>query len=787
MTYKNLDKLCMGCFSELQTTGGFCPVCGYDQTSQIESPYQLAPRTILCGKYMIGRVLGEGGFGITYIGYDLNLDIKIAVKEYYPTGFVTRANTSSTTVQPFGGEQGEVFFKGRDRFVDEAKRLARFRTLPGIVMANDFFIENGTAYIVMEYVEGQTLKSYLNQLGGAIPAQQVLEMMRPVFMSLAQVHESGLIHRDISPDNIMMAKDGSVKLLDFGAAREFGANDEKSLSVLLKHGYAPTEQYSTKGVQGPHTDVYALSATIYKAITGITPESSMDRILEDNLQPPSKYGIPLSPPQEAALMKAFALRREERFQTVTEFYNALYGAGVQWQDPMSVPGGYTTAPPAAVPVQPTGYTTAPPAALPVQPTGYTAAPGAAVPVQPTGYTTAPPDQTSYLHGPGANVGAPKPVNANKKIVIPIVAGAAALILIIALIASSMSGGDGGVPVNPDRQPAPVAVAPPEDPVTDANEVVIIPNVELKTFDDILIEYFDNVFFTFTPTNFIESAEYPAGTILFQDPPADSFATFSNNKIDISLTISIGAPMAEPEYEPEMEWRLEFEDVHPYREVERLYVDGIATNEIIYTGQVRELTLDEAIIDTNDWVRLTARWPNGAMTVFERDKDSDLWVMQSRDGNTRLVDPVFNRVSGGMTIEFPTTSSKYNLYDDFTGNLGSESLTWSFDTHHEASLGGASGNHLKTGLENVWYSYPIVVIRMYWSNGDSVIFYRDNTWFWRYKGRSGGLSSLDVYAYFTNEYTYLETSEQPNPFMLYEGGSGTYGNENITWEYGYFSY
>ena len=326
MSYEYLDLLCMGCFARLEAGGVICPYCGFDEKSYDVAPYQLPLRTILGGKYMIGKVLGEGGFGITYIGYDLNLDVKVAVKEFYPSDLVTRANTVSTTVQPYSGERSEYFAKGRNRFVDEARRLAKFRVLPGIVLVNDFLSDNGTAYIIMEYVEGQTLKDYVAQAGGKLPPGQVIELMSPVFGSLAQIHESGIVHRDISPDNVMITADGSIKLLDFGAAREFGEeDDDKSLSVMLKHGYAPAEQYSTKGMQGAHTDVYALSATIYKAITGVTPESSMDRIMDDTVVQPSRLGVSIQDYQEAALMKGMAVRHQDRYRTASELYEGLLG------------------------------------------------------------------------------------------------------------------------------------------------------------------------------------------------------------------------------------------------------------------------------------------------------------------------------------------------------------------------------------------------------------------------------------------------------------------------------
>ena len=174
----------------------------------------------------------------------------------------------------------------------------------------------------MEYVEGQTLQNLLGQIEGNIPAPQVLEMMLPIVNSLIEIHKSGIIHRDISPDNIMLTNEGNLKLLDFGAAREFNIED-RSLSILLKRGYAPPEQYSRKGVQGPHTDVYALSATIYKIITGVTPEDSLDRLTNDDLETPNQLGVSLPAYQEAALMKGLALSYEHRFKTVEELHYAL--------------------------------------------------------------------------------------------------------------------------------------------------------------------------------------------------------------------------------------------------------------------------------------------------------------------------------------------------------------------------------------------------------------------------------------------------------------------------------
>jgi serine/threonine protein kinase len=320
---ETIDTTCMGCFAQLESSGTTCPVCGYNEAAQVFPPHHLRPRTILNGKFLLGKVLGEGGFGITYIGWDLNLDIKVAIKEYYPTGFVTRETTTTNTVQAYIGPQGDFFTKGRKRFVDEAKRLAKFRSMPGIVTVNDFFIENGTAYIAMEYIEGQTLKNHMAQMGGKLPAAQVFDMLRPVMTSLAQVHNNGMIHRDISPDNIMISKEGYVKLLDFGAAREFADSGDRSLSIMLKPGFAPEEQYRSRGVQGPWTDIYALCATMYKAITGVTPDESSERMRRDEVKRPSELGVAIPSALESVLMKGMAVLQEDRWQSVDELMTAL--------------------------------------------------------------------------------------------------------------------------------------------------------------------------------------------------------------------------------------------------------------------------------------------------------------------------------------------------------------------------------------------------------------------------------------------------------------------------------
>ena len=302
-----------------------CPHCGHEKKSQaLENNHALKPYSILQGKYLVGNVIGEGGFGITYIGFDLNLEIKIAVKEFYPNGYVTRESNHTAMVSNYTTSDNSQYEKWKESFVKEARSLARFSNLPGIVHVRDFFQENNTAYIVMEYVEGETLKSHLKKHGGRISAAETIEMMRPVIQSLARVHDAGIIHRDISPDNIMIENGGSVKLIDFGAARDFGSEGEKSLSVLLKPGFAPEEQYRSKGNQGPWTDVYALCATMYRCMTGEKPPESMERMRQDTIKSPSSMGAALSSAQEKALMSGLAVFAEKRIKTMGELEAKLY-------------------------------------------------------------------------------------------------------------------------------------------------------------------------------------------------------------------------------------------------------------------------------------------------------------------------------------------------------------------------------------------------------------------------------------------------------------------------------
>ena len=270
-----MSKRCMGCMENYGDEFEVCPFCGYVEGTPPEEAIHMEPGMILNNRYVIGRVLGYGGFGVTYIGWDGKLEQKVAIKEYLPSEFSTRMpGQSGVTV--FNGDRSEQFLDGMNKFIDEARRLAKFQNEPGIVRVFDSFNENGTAYIIMEYLEGETLTERLKR-DKTIPEDEAVKMLWPVMESLKVVHQEGILHRDIAPDNIFLTKDGEVKLIDFGASRYATTSHSRSLSVIIKPGYSPEEQYRSRGDQGPHSDVYALAATLYKMITGKTPPDAMER------------------------------------------------------------------------------------------------------------------------------------------------------------------------------------------------------------------------------------------------------------------------------------------------------------------------------------------------------------------------------------------------------------------------------------------------------------------------------------------------------------------------------
>ena len=304
-----MQPYCFHCMNPLGSSP-YCGFCGHDSTVPVTTPsYHLPCGTQLHGRYVIGRALGEGGFGVTYIGMDTTLSKRVAVKEFYPAGIAARDSARSADVLVPDDKRG-VFDRGVERFLFEAKSVAAFTDEDGIVDVQDYFQENRTAYIVMNFLDGKNLYQYVAD-HGRFSFDKLLALLTPVMRALRNMHTKGIIHRDISPDNIMFTTKGVLKLTDFGSAKYFSGGDSQK-TIVLKQGYAPEEQYHRDSEQGPYTDVYALCATIYYCITGKVPPAALKRCADDTLVFPSQLGADIRPSQEKALMHGLALHAADR-------------------------------------------------------------------------------------------------------------------------------------------------------------------------------------------------------------------------------------------------------------------------------------------------------------------------------------------------------------------------------------------------------------------------------------------------------------------------------------------
>lgn len=318
----DIHDICLNCFL-VKGDYEVCPHCGFIEGTLPREPYLLYPGTLLAERYLVGTVLGTGGFGVTYKAWDNKLSIIVAVKEFYPAGLVNRI-PGERTIMVFSGEKQQNFIQQLGRFMEEAKNMAKFAGDKNIVNVFDFFQENQTAYIVMEYLDGMTLKEYINESGGRIPEEEALCLSEGLFEAVKSIHSKGILHRDISPDNIFILKDRRIKVLDFGAARfTDNENAELAQAAVIKMGYAPIEQYRSNMKQGVWTDIYAVGATLYKMLTGVTPEESVDRVEKDILKRPSMQGISISSYTERAIMKAMAVKPELRFKSMEQMQEAI--------------------------------------------------------------------------------------------------------------------------------------------------------------------------------------------------------------------------------------------------------------------------------------------------------------------------------------------------------------------------------------------------------------------------------------------------------------------------------
>ena len=312
---------CFGCMEEI--TNDPCPYCGYPHGQQTVQGYVLQPGTILHGKYLIGKVLGQGGFGLTYIGWDLVLNRKVAIKEFFPASYVTRDTSISMALQWYRTEQAQTARStGQEMFLKEARKMCHVASFPQVVHVLDLFRDNNTAYIIMNYIHGRHLAQQVKS-DGPMPWQDVVQLLLPAIDVMQQVHDAGLIHRDLSPDNLMIQPDNSITILDLGAAKDLNLNSGDSSMQVAKGGFSPLELYVMRGSSGPWTDVYSMAATMYYAITGITPPAAVERMDKDVL----RWDLPqlrkMPPAVIHVLQKGMALQLKERYQSMADFAAAL--------------------------------------------------------------------------------------------------------------------------------------------------------------------------------------------------------------------------------------------------------------------------------------------------------------------------------------------------------------------------------------------------------------------------------------------------------------------------------
>jgi serine/threonine protein kinase len=335
-------NICLQCCLPKGRPGG-CDKCGgHAPGMEVEThPMFLPPGTILRDQYLIGRVLGHGGFGVTYLCLDINLKLRVAIKEYLPTGEnLASRHTDRLTVAPYPGKSRDAYTYGLQKFIEEGQALARFANHPNIVTVLNFFEAHGTAYLVMLFLEGGDLAHHIEKKGGRLPEEEAVQIITMVLDGLKAVHKQGMLHRDVSPDNIFLTNEGTVQLIDFGSARAAIGRKSTNISKIVKAGYSPFEQYKTDSREDAYTDLYAVGATLYQILTGQCPPEANDRLGEDPLVPVGEIpGVNLNERTGDAVMKSLAMSPADRFQSADEMLVALWGGAEEAKRPSGETNG----------------------------------------------------------------------------------------------------------------------------------------------------------------------------------------------------------------------------------------------------------------------------------------------------------------------------------------------------------------------------------------------------------------------------------------------------------------
>ncbi len=358
---------CPNCFMPIKGTT-ICPNCGHDYSKNKQYAGVLPPFTLLNNRYLLGRVLGKGGFGITYIAKDIMSNSICAVKEYMPSEYSTRSGGTQNII-PFSDDKAKfVFTHGREKFVEEAKTLLKLRNNPIVVDILDYFTQNNTAYLVMEYLDGQDLRKMARNSGGKLEPEFAKMVFVTIASSLMEIHRLNILHRDLSPENIIVTSNGRIKLIDFGAARNFVSTQNKGMSILLKPGFAPPEQYNAKGSQGPWSDVYALCATFYTLVSGKPLVDALFRYRGEQQPSLISLGCPVTKKTSDVIERGMELDFKRRYK---DFKELLDDIDIQTKKPPvnpPVPPKVDTKPePPKPPVVPPNPPVRPPIKPPVKP------------------------------------------------------------------------------------------------------------------------------------------------------------------------------------------------------------------------------------------------------------------------------------------------------------------------------------------------------------------------------------------------------------------------------------
>lgn len=313
-------KFCPNCFQS-GYEGVRCGLCGYE-AKRTSDQRVLAPGIWLKNRYMVGRVLGAGGFGITYLSFDSQTRQRWAIKEYFPVEWASRTPGTNMIVSN-SRSTDEYYFHGKEVFAGEAKTLLHLKNNPAVVNVIDFFQENGTAYLVMEFLDGATLEEYMKERRAPLPIELANRVVKEIGDALTLIHKNMFLHRDVSPDNIILTHRNEIKLIDFGATRVYALHSPKKMSVLVKPGFAPLEQYSSSGEQGPWTDVYALAATYYYLVSGTKPPSAPERLTGTALVSLRSLNPAVTKTMERAIYHALQTNWETRPQNMKKFISEM--------------------------------------------------------------------------------------------------------------------------------------------------------------------------------------------------------------------------------------------------------------------------------------------------------------------------------------------------------------------------------------------------------------------------------------------------------------------------------